>query len=238
MYESVYRLQSSHWWYLGRKAFLEVLLSRVRKGGRVLDAGCGPGALLGYLERYGETVGVDRHLPALVMARQQFAGPLVQGDLGRLPFRDGEFSLVVACEVLYHRNIPDVRRALAELVRVLEPGGSLLVVDSAYEALMSAHDEAAHGARRFTRREMISLFRDAGLDVAHATYAYALLLPVVWAVRRAKCRLPQGRAKVELRKTWSPLNRGLAWWFALEARLAGRWGLPCGLSVQVLGRKR
>lgn len=238
LYSAVNRLQFKHWWYRSRRHYLDVLLHRLPRVGLVLDAGCGPGSMLHYLKSYGVVVGLDCYLPALEMARSHFSGPLVQGDNSCLPFRNGQFALIAACETLYHQNIPDVRRAVAELVRVLGPGGHLLVVDSAYAACRSSHDHAAHGARRFTRRELAAVLHEAGLQVVHSTYGYALLLPVVWCVRCWKSFLSHRyQDTAELRATCSPLNKLLISWFSLEAQLAGRWGLPFGLSVQVLGRK-
>jgi SAM-dependent methyltransferase len=238
LYERIFRVQGSHWWHLSRMRFLDVLLRDLPRSGHVLDVGCGPGSMLHYLGSYGAVVGVDRHLPALAMARSHFDGPLVGGDCCRLPFVDGRFSLVFAGEVLYHRTISDVQAAVRECVRVLAPGGSLVVVDSAYAACMSAHDQAAHGARRFTRGELAALLRDAGLQVRHATYAYSLLLPVVWLVRTMKRLLHRAEEPgAELEALWGPLNRLLIGWFTLEAQVAGRFGLPFGLSVQVVGRK-
>lgn len=238
LYEAIYRLQKSHWWFLSRQRFLDVLLRQLGKGGRVLDAGCGPGSMLHYLAAFGEVTGLDRHLPALQMAQSHFSGQLVQGSLDRLPFSDEQFFLVNATEVLYHRTIADVQEALAELVRVLEPGGWLLVVDSAYGSLASGHDEIAHGARRFTRPMLMKACREAGLEIVHATYAYSLLLPVVWLVRRWKALRPKGAdLQPELQPAPKFLNHILSRWFSLEAQVAGRWGLPFGLSVQVLGRK-
>jgi len=239
MYERIFRLQSEHWWYFSRMRYLDVLLRRVPRRGRVLDAGCGPGAMLHYFEKYGDVVGVDSYFPALAMARTHFSGTLIEADCRRLPFADGSFSLVAVCEVLYHRQIEDVQQAVAECVRVLEPGGHLLVVDSACAACYSAHDRAAHGARRFNRAMLADILRSSGLELVHATYAYSLLLPVVWLVRRWKELLKiEEEPGTEMRKTWGPLNALIVGWFTLEARLAGRYGLPFGLSVQILGRKR
>jgi ubiquinone/menaquinone biosynthesis C-methylase UbiE len=238
MYERVFRLQGVHWWYLSRMRFLDVLLRHHTKHGRVLDVGCGPGSMLHYLGKYGEVVGVDRYLPALEMARTHFSGQLLEADCCSLPFPDAQFSLVAACEVLYHRNIADVRQALRECARVLEPGGHFVVADSAYAACFSAHDRAAHGARRFERDILVEAFQAAGLEVVHATYAYSLLLPVVWLVRRWKAlwKLEEQPGQ-ELSETWSPLNTLMIAWFTLEAQVAGRWGMPFGLSIQILGRK-
>jgi ubiquinone/menaquinone biosynthesis C-methylase UbiE len=238
LYERIFRLQQHHWWYRSRERFLNVLLGRLPTGGTVLDAGCGPGSMLHYFGRYGEVVGVDRYFPALEMCRSHFAGPLVQGECGSLPFADGSFTLVAACEVLYHRTVGDVAGTVRELARVVKPGGSLLLVDSAFTGCTSSHDAAAHGARRFTRGELTALMEAAGLEVVHATYAYALLLPLVWLLRKGKKLLGVREAPgAELHETWPPLNRLVTAWFGVEAAFAGRCGLPFGLSVQVLGRK-
>jgi len=237
-YERMYRLQKSHWWYKSRERFLDVLMRGLPVGGVVLDSGCGPGPMLHYFGRYGEVVGVDRYHPALKMSRSLFPGSLVQGECAALPFADDSFTLVAACEVLYHRNIADVNAVVQEFARVLRPGGSLLLIDSAYESCYSDHDVAAHGARRFTRRELIAVMQNAGVEVVHSTYAYALVLPFVWLLRRCKSLLGiKGAQGGELHGVWGPLNSLIVGWFNLEAVVAGRFGLPFGLSVQVLGRK-
>lgn len=238
LYERIFSLQKAHWWYRSREKFLDSLLRQLPRGELVLDAGCGPGSMLHYFGKFGRVVGLDRYAPALTMARSHFPGALLRGDLQSLPFADSSFSLVAVCEVLYHRNIPDVAAAVRELVRVLKPGGAFLIVDSAYAACYSGHDLTAHGVRRFTRRELMIVMEAAGLEIVHATYAYALLLPFVWLLRR--CKLLFGvmhRSGGELCATWGPLNSLVIRWFALESVVAGRFGLPGGLSIQLLGRK-
>jgi 2-polyprenyl-6-hydroxyphenyl methylase/3-demethylubiquinone-9 3-methyltransferase len=111
-------------------------------GGRlVLDAGCGGGLVARELAAAGaEVVGVDRSMGSLGVARRAVGrrGPgnpegvprsmgsfrPAQGRLERLPFADGSFDAVVAADVLEH--LPDLPAAVAELARVLAPGGSFL----------------------------------------------------------------------------------------------------------------
>jgi 2-polyprenyl-6-hydroxyphenyl methylase/3-demethylubiquinone-9 3-methyltransferase len=100
-------------------------------GRRVLDAGCGGGLVARELAAAGaEVVGVDRSLGSLGVARRAL-GPRsigsfwpAQGRLERLPFAAGSFDAVVAADVLEH--LPDLPAAVAELVRVLAPGGSFV----------------------------------------------------------------------------------------------------------------
>jgi len=99
-----------------------------QEGERILDCGCGMGFYLRtlsslYKARY---TGLDGNAETLAFARQAVSGrgiPLVRADVLRLPYADGSFDKVLLSEVLEH--LPDDRQGLAELHRVLRPGGIL-----------------------------------------------------------------------------------------------------------------
>lgn len=95
----------------------------VRPGDRVLDACCGTGDLaLACARAGGKVVGLDFSEQMLARARRKSqAIEWVQGDLLALPFPDGAFD--AATVGFGVRNVEDVDRALAELARVLRPGG-------------------------------------------------------------------------------------------------------------------
>jgi SAM-dependent methyltransferase len=101
----------------------------LRPGLSLLDLGCGPGVLLRALAASAPGVralGLDAGTERLARARSApTAAPLLRGDAQRLPFRDGAFARVLAAEVLEHFRDDDA--ALAEIARVLEPGGLLAV---------------------------------------------------------------------------------------------------------------
>lgn len=100
-------------------------------GRRVLDAGCGDGVLTWTLARRGaNAVGVDADPVMLEAARRAAAGAgieatFVEAELERLPFPDASFDVVVAVTVLCF--VPDPASAIPELVRVLRPGGRLVL---------------------------------------------------------------------------------------------------------------
>jgi 2-polyprenyl-6-hydroxyphenyl methylase/3-demethylubiquinone-9 3-methyltransferase len=98
------------------------------QGGRlVLDAGCGGGLVSKGLAEAGvRVVGVDRLPGCLEVARRAVPAGLrtAVGELERLPFADASFDAVVAADVLEH--VPDLPAAVAELARVLRPGGAFL----------------------------------------------------------------------------------------------------------------
>ncbi|MBS7542273.1 class I SAM-dependent methyltransferase [Ancylobacter oerskovii] len=99
-------------------------------GGAVLDVACGEGYGAAFLARHaGRVVGVDLDAQAVAHAARRYAGignlGFEAGDVGALPFPDHSFDAVVSFETVEH--VADPRRALAELRRVLKPGGTLIV---------------------------------------------------------------------------------------------------------------
>ena len=91
----------------------------------LLDIACGGGVMAPWVHRLGyRHVGVDIGQAALVVAREHGVQP-VRADAARLPFTDGVAAVVVAGEMLEH--VTDLPAVVAELCRVLAPGGTLVV---------------------------------------------------------------------------------------------------------------
>ena len=112
------RMQDRHFWYRGRNRLIAHLVQQEsgRNAGRFrfLDAGCGTGGVLKYLER-NETgahlVGMDLFPEALEYARAQVGSPLVRGSVAHVPF-DASINAVGAFDVIEH--LDDARRCAAE----------------------------------------------------------------------------------------------------------------------------
>jgi ubiquinone/menaquinone biosynthesis C-methylase UbiE len=104
-------------------------LAAMRGGEQVLDVGCGNGGYLGTLRARGHRgllCGADLSVGMLRSARRATDGPLLVSDAQALPFADDAFDVALAMHMLYH--VPDRGTAVAELRRVLRPGGVALVV--------------------------------------------------------------------------------------------------------------
>jgi SAM-dependent methyltransferase len=97
--------------------------------GIALDAACGTGRHSAYLASLGHTViGTDSSAAMLERAREKVPdGTFHEADLHDLPLPDDHVDIVVCALALMH--IPEIEPALAELVRVLRPGGSLVISD-------------------------------------------------------------------------------------------------------------
>ena len=134
--------------------------ARERVRGRVLDVACGTGygtAMLG-------AVGVDVSLDALRYARRHPAR-YVAADAARLPFGRGDFDAVVSFETIEH--VADPARFVAECVRVLKPGGRLLVSTPNRElwSPRSPKPLQRHHVKEFTKREFLEVLRPLEVEL-------------------------------------------------------------------------
>lgn len=171
----------------------------VHAGHRVLDMGCGGGRhafavlrrgahVVAFDADQGELDGVRLMADAMIAEGEVPAGgalECVQGDALDLPFEDGSFDRIIAAEVLEH--IPNDARAIAELVRVLAPGGRIAVtVPAAFPERINwmldsdYHDTPGGHVRIYTKGELAGRLREAGLAVRGSRRAHALHSPYWW----------------------------------------------------------
>jgi SAM-dependent methyltransferase len=237
-YSVMAAVEDRHWWYGGMRAIAAALLDEVyggRRDLRILDAGCGTGANVRFLRRYGAVTGLDLAPEALALAGAQSPGVLARGSVLALPYRDAAFDLVTSFEVLYHRAVPDERAALGEAWRVLRPGGRLLIRLPAFELLRGRHDEAVHGRRRYTAGQVRALLEQSRFRVERTSYVNSILLPLPLAQRLVERVLPErdlDEHSSDLNMLPEPLNEIMRWPMAAEAAwLARGHSFPAGLSV-------
>jgi SAM-dependent methyltransferase len=168
-------------------------------GTRLLDLGCGAGRHAFEAARRGaQVVALDTDLgelhqmSAIAAAMAEAAEIQVPasilataGDATAMPFPDGSFDIVIAAEVLEH--IPSDQNAMAEVARVLRPGGVAAVTVPAWLPericwLLSDdyHNVPGGHIRIFTRHELETKLRRAGLNVGDHHHAHALHSPYWW----------------------------------------------------------
>jgi ubiquinone/menaquinone biosynthesis C-methylase UbiE len=102
----------------------------LRGCGRILDCGAGTGRNAAYYPDGARVVAFDLSLPMIVRGRRRLSGvPIVQADVTRLPFAGSSFDAAAATFLFC--VLPDElqQSALAEIARVVEPGGSIVLLD-------------------------------------------------------------------------------------------------------------
>jgi SAM-dependent methyltransferase len=151
-------------------------------GAQVLDVGCGPGTILGAAAAAGATrgMGVDLGPIRIRQARENNADnprlKFVRGDVQELQFGSGTFDVVYSRMLLQY--VPDKERAVAEMVRVCKPGGTVLIQDLDGQLVWHYPEDALmqqtvtrvlaslrdSGFDPFVGRKLFWLARNAGLD--------------------------------------------------------------------------
>lgn len=237
------RSEREFWWYRGMRRILYGLLDpllRGRRVDRVLEAGCGTGYMaLVCRERYGwRMYPSDLGWEGLEYGQDMGLERLVQADLRALPYRAASFDMVMSLDVLVHFPRGEENAAMRELVRVLAPGGLLVLRVSALDVLHSRHSDFTCERQRFTGPRLIGAAERQGIRVLRSTYANSLLTPLALAKFRLwepLLRKPPASG-VEPVSTW--LDRLLYVPLALES-LWLRWGfgLPLGQSLILIGEK-
>lgn len=125
-------------------------LMQLQPGESILDVGTGNGIfsreMLEIVGETGHVTGIDGSETMVTMAREICpGGTFLQGDAADLPVESGRFDVVTASQVLCF--VPDAGRAVAEMFRILKPGGRLIVLDSDWGSLVWNCSDPALGAR-------------------------------------------------------------------------------------------
>jgi SAM-dependent methyltransferase len=232
-------LEDHYWWFIGRRRIALALLDDAHLDqARLLDGGCGAGALLAALAERGWAAGVDVSASAIAITRDRGLGRLTQADVEALPFAGGSFDAVMLCDVLEH--VPDDQRALDEAARVLRPGGITVLTLPALGFLWGTHDEALGHYRRYHPRRVRQMVAQAGLRLERLSFGLSLLFPVAVVLRfvqRSLHRRRGGPPQTGIIRVPRWVNRLLVVLMDLENALIRRANLPIGVSLVAVARR-
>lgn len=219
----------TYWWYVVRAQLMQTVFApHVPRGGRVVDVGSADGPSAAWIDALATRVPIDIDPRGL-----RDRGVCCSGD--RMPFGDAVADCVTAFDVIEH--FADEDAILAELRRVLRPGGPLLVSVPAYQWAFSSFDTNAGHHRRYTRARIVRALDRHGFDVLRATYAFAGTFPL-FAADRLRARLmkrgPERPADSKISPRATRLLMGLS---GLDRRALRARDLPFGSSIFVVARK-
>src|SRR6266567_2771716 len=212
-YSIMFQVEESHWWFIGRRRIIEGFVAGiVRKIGklkpRILDVGCGTGANLQLLSKFGVAES--------------------------LPFEDASFDLVTGLDVVEH--LDDDLAGLTEMRRVLRPGGYALLFVPAFNFLWGVQDDISHHRRRYTLRELKDTVEQAGLTIDRATYAnLTFFAPIL--LGRLLMRATGFHPASENNLTVGALNGLLGRILGAEGSILRHVNLPFGVSAICVARR-
>jgi ubiquinone/menaquinone biosynthesis C-methylase UbiE len=241
LYSHLQRIEPRHWFYAGRR---RIILNQVRqliphqKRPRILDLGCGTGYDMHFFKEHGyvNAVGLDISLEALRFCQENLNKNLIRGDAIELPFSNNSFDIVLALDIIEQLSDDDV--ALKEQLRILKPGGVLVLFTPAYKFLRSFHDDVYHNLRRYEIDELHHKVSQAGLTICKLTYLNTFLFPLIVIARFVMRML--GRPKYvtsenDLHPTWS--NSAFKNIFSIERIFLNHINFPFGTSILCVARK-
>jgi SAM-dependent methyltransferase len=241
--ELTYRAEQHHFWFRGFRQYLRPALATATAGvrdARILDCGCGTGSNLEMLRPFGDAFGFDLTRTGTGFARSH-GHRVAQASIGHIPFRDGVFDLATSFDVF--QVLPEAveQAAVAEMARVLKPGGRLLVHVAALDLLHGRHSVLSEEHRRYTPRSLRALVEGAGFRIDRLTFDHFTLLPIMLPVRlwhRVTARNGQVRpGEGEISVPPAPINAALTALVSMEAFALRAVNMPVGCSLMCLARK-
>jgi SAM-dependent methyltransferase len=228
------RLYAHHWWWRARESYVLRWIRRVARGRRLrmFEVGCGDGFLWTELEPYGEVEGIepDEHL---IRPDSPWRSRIEIATFpGRL--RDATYDLVLMLDALEH--IEDDAAALRAASDLLAPAGHVILTVPAMMLLWSEFDVVNRHFRRYDRKRLVRLLREAGLNVVSARYYYFWpVLPLL--ARRLLFRSEGAEKSAFLKIPARPINFAIEAISKLEHRITSVVPVPFGSSIIAVARK-
>jgi SAM-dependent methyltransferase len=179
------RSEHLHFWYKARKELIAGRLQREFGGFSsdrlIFDIGCGCGAELDDLKKFGKVSGLEINPEAAQVAREQGVDVVV-GDIGEVVLPENKYDVVAALDVLEH--IKDDEGALKKINQTLKPGGMILINVPAFQFLFGPHDRALQHYRRYDRQILIDRLAAAGfVNIKTAYWNSFFFLPAfLWRI--------------------------------------------------------
>lgn len=236
-YQTLYESELNHWWYKARRELVHSLIKRhlgKNTALKILDVGCGTGALLKELGDYGEVHGIDFSSEAIDFCKSRGVVNVEKSILETITYPNGYFDLVLALDVLEH--VPDDSKGISEIYRVLKPGGTVIIFVPAFKFLWGVTDVLSEHYRRYTRHEVIAKVSKQGFQIQDSSYFNFFLFPFI-ALSRFIVNLLKIKINSENNTGDGLLNSFLYFVFKSEVWFLRFVKFPFGVSCMVIAKK-
>ena len=174
-YDAVYARERGIQWFWHHRRFTAVAKCLPPSGGSILDLGCGPGTFLGHFAAgYQHALGIDLAEAQIEYARRRYGNDRVRFEAEDVAAfrRSGEFDAIVSIEVIEHLPPGQMQPFLRSIVRLLKPGGTLVITTPNYRSLwpvieslvsrVGPLDYRAQHINRLNRKRLVEELERAG----------------------------------------------------------------------------
>jgi SAM-dependent methyltransferase len=237
-YLNLEKIESRHWFYVGKRLIVKYWIEKFVKINQrmsLIDCGAGAGAFAMHMADVVSVEAMDDHKESLEILRKKLPRKqVIEGSCTAIPLPNESRDIVTALDVLEH--IHNDKTAASELLRILRPGGLVVVTVPALMSLWSDWDESLHHQRRYKKNELLSLFSELPCIVEHCAYINVMPLPLIWLIRKFRALGIARNNRVEDKIPFPLLN-----WILKECyvRLAiSNLQFPFGVGLLLVARKQ
>lgn len=236
-YEIQYRQELHYFWYRVRLELVRDILNSSMRGRTDLvlaDIGCGTGAITKELERYGDCVGIDPSPQGIEFCRSRGARNVRLGTAEATGCASNTFDVVTCLDVLEH--IPDDTKGIAEIYRILKPGGIAIIFVPTFMFLWGVMDVLGNHYRRYRLAELREKFAPERFTILRQSYFNTFLFPLV-VLMRITVRLLRLKVDSEIVQGDGVMNAIFYQIFSFERRLLRHMNFPFGVSGMLVVQK-
>jgi SAM-dependent methyltransferase len=237
------RAETDHFWFRGFRSFVTPLVQSALRGisvPQILDCGCGTGANVAMLGQFGRAYGFDLSEVGTHIAHESGRTAVARASVSAVPFPSEFFDLVTSFDVLYSLELEDEALAVAEMYRLLKPGGFAVINVAAMPMLTGDHSVLSRERRRYTRASLAAVLERSGFTMVRLTYTNATLfipLALVRTYHRWRGLSEEADAQQEISVPAAPINAALSALLMMESVWLRVVDNPFGSSLLCLARK-
>ena len=236
-YDNMARVEREHWFYTGKRSIARWAIrtfAAARDDATLLDCGAGTGCFALEMTATHQVSVLDDHAESLTLLREKFSESQVhEGSASKMPLPDASVDVITLLDVLEH--VEDDVAAVAEIHRVLKPGGVLVLTVPAMMQLWSNWDEVLHHFRRYHRAGLRSMFTSENWTVEHIKYMNTMVFPLVWLARKLRGKDGSTRSEEYVPPGW--IN-GLLRWVFVQSAVSRWWPAPFGVGLLLVVRRK
>lgn len=194
-YSNIANNELTHWWY---KSLHNMVYNKIRKykpdkNIKILDAGCGTGGLLFFLQKKGyfNISGVELSEEAIKICKERNLN-IIKVDIKNIHtyFIDNPVDVLICNDVLYFLNKNEQNEIILNFRKILKKDGIIIINLPAFKAFRGIHDLSVGIKERFTKKTFFSSFNCSGYICSEIYYCYFLASPMVFIFRYIqRCRI-------------------------------------------------